>query len=237
MQIGIGSGKVVGVYTNSESYRFMESIGVGTSKTATGNILGSPISYIRKGNTRYNFYNSNEQELFNIDDKMYATIFYDIHEGGNVTAMLLIDKNTEHSFEGYFGTPSVELMESFERQLFDLVNSARVRFGKTPFDYDEKLSEVARAHSTDMGGNNYFLHTNLSGQDPFKRMTQAGLTYRSAAENIACGQTSAIFAHEGWMNSSEHRSNILGNCKAIGVGIYLGGKQNAYYTQNFYTPY
>jgi len=29
------------------------------------------------------------------------------------------------------------------------------------------------------------------------------------------GQTEAIFAHEGWMNSQGHRLNILGNLSAL----------------------
>jgi len=31
-------------------------------------------------------------------------------------------------------------------------------------------------------------------------MKKAGISYSSAGENIAMGQTEAIFAHEGWMN-------------------------------------
>jgi uncharacterized protein YkwD len=87
-----------------------------------------------------------------------------------------------------------------------------------------------------MAENGYFSHINLQGKSPFDRMDANGLIYRQAAENIACGQFNAIFAHEAWMNSSGHRSNILGECSKLGVGISFGGTYKVYYTQTFFSP-
>lgn len=125
---------------------------------------------------------------------------------------------------------------SFERQVFDLANAVRVRFGKKAFIWSEQIAITARKHSKDMADHDYFAHTNLSGLSPFDRMEDDGIDYRSAAENIAAGQSSAIFAHEGWMNSKGHRVNILSVIEKLGVGVYLGGSYETYYTQNFYTP-
>jgi uncharacterized protein YkwD len=236
LQIGIENDKVVGVYTNSVSYNFFESIKVGTDKSEVAKILGTPLKYIKKGNTLYYLNNLNEQEVYNVNDNFYATIFYDIHNENKVTSVLLIDKNTELSLVGYYGKPSEELSKSNERQNFDLVNSIRVRQGKKALLLDERVAQVARQHSEDMVLNNYFSHTNLQGKSPFNRMTDAGLKYTSAAENIAKGQASAIYAHEGWMNSSGHRTNILGDYSNIGIGIFMGEKGNVCYTQNFITP-
>ncbi|GAE91266.1 transporter [Gracilibacillus boraciitolerans JCM 21714] len=40
-------------------------------------------------------------------------------------------------------------------------------------------------------------------------MRDFGITYRSAAENIAKGQQTSYSVVPAWMNSSGHRANIL----------------------------
>ena len=91
--------------------------------------------------------------------------------------------------------------------------------------------------SADMAAKDFFSHVNPQGEDVGDRLKAGGISYRIAAENIAMGQTSAIFAHEDWMNSkSGHRQAILGDATHLGVGVHLGGPYHTYYTQVFYTP-
>ena len=40
-------------------------------------------------------------------------------------------------------------------------------------------------------------------------MKRDGIQFNVAAENLAYGQQSSIYAHEGLMNSLGHRENIL----------------------------
>lgn len=54
-----------------------------------------------------------------------------------------------------------------------------------------------------------FSHTRPNGTDCFTAIKEAGIQYRSAAENIAAGQTTPAQAVNGWMNSEGHRRNIL----------------------------
>ena len=61
----------------------------------------------------------------------------------------------EHSLHGYYGKPSKELVESYERQLFDLANTVRKRYNKPLLTFDEKASAAARMHSIDMTQNNF----------------------------------------------------------------------------------
>ncbi|ABN52014.1 MAG TPA: copper amine oxidase [Hungateiclostridium thermocellum] len=236
IQIGIEDDKVVGVFTNSPYYRLNEAIGVGTDGISAEKELGKPLEYIKKGNTYYMMKNSNEQKVFNVNDQYFVTVFFDIFDENKVTSYLLIDCETERALHGYYGKPSEELRISFEREVFDLANTVRARYGLKPFEWDDEIAKVARAHSEDMVLNNYFSHTNLQGESPFDRMKKAGISYSSAGENIAMGQTEAIFAHEGWMNSQGHRLNILGNFERLGVGVYIGNENEITYTQNFYTP-
>lgn len=235
VQIGISTGKVVGIYTNCDIISNNKGIKIGTDKEIVEKIYGEPLESIRKGYTIYSI-QSTEYSTYLIDD-YYATIFYDKYNDNTVTSVQLIDKSIELSMKGYYGQSSAELRKSFEREIFDMANVVRVRNNKTPYKWSDDMADVARNHSKDMADNNYFSHTNLDRKSPFDRMKDAGINYKMAAENIACGQTSAIFAHEGWMNSSGHRKNILGDCKELGVGVHFGGSYYIYYTQNFYTRY
>jgi uncharacterized protein YkwD len=235
IQIGLNDkGTVVGVYSNSNAYKLNAGIGVGTKKSEIN--YQNPVTSIKKGNTIYKINQSNQSETFFRENRFYATLFYDTTKNGKVTSYQLIEKETELALSGYFGKPSKALSESFERQIFDLANAVRAREGKSAFIYDEKAATVARNHSLDMYTNKYFNHTNQNGKSPFDRMKASQLLYKSAGENIAFGQTSAIFAHEDWMNSPGHRKNILGQYERIGVGVAMGEKNNIYYTQDFYTP-
>ncbi|MEH7383070.1 CAP domain-containing protein [Bacillus sp. JJ1533] len=87
-----------------------------------------------------------------------------------------------------------------------------------------------------MAENNYFSHTNLQGLSPFDRMLEDEILFSIAGENLAYGQFSSIFAHEGLMNSMGHRENILKKeYKYLGVGVAFNTESHPYYTENFYT--
>lgn len=236
IQIGIRNDAVVGVYTNSTNYSLSGGIKALSDKSSVYDILGEPLTYIRKERVLYTFNNSEEQEIFDVEGH-FATVFYDIHDDNKVSSILLIEQKEEMSFSGQYGTPSVKLQQSYEREIFDLANSVRAKFGLKLFKWDDKAATSARKHSEDMAINNFFSHTNLKGKSPFDRMEDEGIKYSMAAENIATGQVSGIYAHEAWMNSLGHRLNILGKCEKLGVGVYMGGGYKVYYTQNFYTPF
>ncbi|MCY7483691.1 CAP-associated domain-containing protein [Paenibacillus alvei] len=233
LQVGVQDHKVVALYTNAkDSYG---SIGFGSTKQEVEAAFGSSLSQIRKGNTIYNMDNSGQYSLYKVGD-MYATVFYDLHQRNTVTAVQFIAQDVELAFKGYFGTPSKRLQTSFEQQILDLANAVRVREGMKPLKWNEKAAGTARKHSDDMGLRSFFDHNNPDGKSPFDRLKADGIVYQKAGENIAAGQSSAIFVHENWMNSKGHRSNILGDFSHLGVGVYFGGKSNVYYTQNFVTP-
>ena len=87
-----------------------------------------------------------------------------------------------------------------------------------------------------MAVNNYFSHTGLDGRSPFERMEQDGITFRIAGENLAAGQPSSIFAHQGLMNSLGHRENILKNeFNHLAVGVAFNDDAQPFYTEKFIT--
>ena len=118
-----------------------------------------------------------------------------------------------------------------EAQVLALVNQHRATAGCAPLAGDEQLAAVARAHSADMRDQGYFAHQNLAGDDPLTRAEQAGTTAR--AENIARGQRDAAAVVDGWMDSAEHRANILDcSLQRLGVGM-AAGAGGPWWTQLF----
>ncbi len=126
----------------------------------------------------------------------------------------------------------VTLAADAEREIFDLLNQARVQEGLGALAWDEPLAEVGRSHSRDMYLRGYFAHETpecreLGAEDPgctdpFDRIRAAGITYNVAGENLALAPSPAA-AHDGLMRSPGHRANILGeDYTRVGIGVYRG---------------
>lgn len=122
-------------------------------------------------------------------------------------------------------------VRAYETEVIRLVNEIRVQNGLKELTEDWELSRVARYKSQDMKDNNYFSHTSPVYGSPFEMIKNFGISYRSAAENIAKGQSTPQAVVNSWMNSSGHRANILNSSYTkIGVGYVADGK---YWTQMF----
>ena len=120
-----------------------------------------------------------------------------------------------------------------EQRMVDLINQERAKAGLAPLTVDLRLVGLARKKSQDMIVNNYFSHTSPTYGDPFTMMRSAGISYRTAGENLA-GARTVDQAHSALMNSAGHRQNILNsNYNRVGVGIVSGGPYGKMYTQLF----
>lgn len=65
-------------------------------------------------------------------------------------------------------------------------------------------------------------------------MADDAISFRGAGENLATGQPSSIFAHEGLMNSLGHRENILkAGFDSLAVGVAFNEENQPFYTENF----
>ncbi len=221
------------LYTNDDLIASNIGLRYGAPKATIREVYGEPLTEIRKGANLYLLQDSEEFDLFEVED-LYIYVFYDIHRDDQVTALQLISKELEQQRKRIYADASDALKSGFERQLFDLTNASRVRHGVSPLTWDERVSNTARKHSLDMARNNYFDHENLQGLSPFDRMKADHLSFRSAGENLAYGQSSSIFAHEGLMNSKGHRDNILLDMYShLGVGVAFNEESQPYYTTNF----
>jgi len=122
-------------------------------------------------------------------------------------------------------------VSAIEKEVLDLTNVERQKAGLAPLQTDSKLMNSARQKSTDMATNKYFSHTSPTYGSPFDQMKANGVTYKSAAENIAMGQRTAQEVVKGWMESPGHRQNILtAGYTHIGIGYDANGH---YWTQQF----
>ncbi|MBT2679948.1 CAP domain-containing protein [Bacillus sp. ISL-35] len=228
-------GTVNALFTNQELIAAKNGIKYGASKETVRQTLGEPLGEIRKGLVYYQFQKDQDYDVYNIDDS-YVTVFYDKHRNNTVTAIQIISEKLEQSKAGFYTEASDALKEGFEYQLFDLTNASRVVHGLGILTWDDPVRVTARRHSADMAENSYFSHTNPEGQSPFDRMAEDDIAFSVAGENLAYGQFSSIFAHEGLMNSLGHRENILKpDFKLLGVGVAFGPKHEPYFTENFYS--
>ncbi len=126
--------------------------------------------------------------------------------------------------------------EDWGRQVLELTNEERERQGLKPLKWDDSLAELAKQHCEDMIERGFAAHNNPDGKSPFDRMKDAGISYKYAGENIAAGAASPALAVRSWMESDEHRRNILApNFEYVGISVIRGGDYGIYWVQEFAT--
>ncbi len=120
---------------------------------------------------------------------------------------------------------------TYDARVIELINNERARAGLALLNTDARLMQAARAHSQDMADRGFFNHIGSNGSNPGQRMTAAGYSWRTYAENIAAGYPAPEDVVRGWMNSPGHRANILSNdVRDIGVGfVNVSGTEWTYY--------
>ena len=119
----------------------------------------------------------------------------------------------------------------FASQVVALVNAERTKQGLSALTIDTKVQQAALVRAKESAQS--FSHTRPNGSSFSTALTEAGVSYRRAGENIAYGQSTPQQVMNAWMNSSGHRANILNaNYTTIGVG-YTVINGTAYWAQLF----
>ncbi len=128
--------------------------------------------------------------------------------------------------------PSVNSsVRTYETEVIRLANEYRVKNGLKALTENWELSRVARYKAQDMHDSGYFAHKSPVYGDPFQMIKSFGLAYRAAGENIAMGYKTPQAVVTGWINSPDHRANLLNkNFTQIGVGYCADGN---YWSQMF----
>lgn len=108
--------------------------------------------------------------------------------------------------------------DEYVNEVLRLTNIERVNNGLSELTLDSSICAAADIRADEI--NTLFEHTRPDGTQCFTALKDAGVSYRTAAENIAIGQRTPEEVVTGWMNSPGHRANILnGNLHKIGIGV------------------
>lgn len=131
---------------------------------------------------------------------------------------------------------SINTLE-LEKQIHDQINIIRNQAGLKSLSYDDKVAEMAREHSQDMAMNNYFDHTSLDGKTFQDRIISSQIACYPAGENIEQNYQSETNLLDSviqtWMNSPEHKQNILSSFySSEGIGI-VTNNDNILITDDF----
>lgn len=123
------------------------------------------------------------------------------------------------------------------RKVFELTNEERAKEGLPLLVWNDQLAQSAGAHCQDMIDRDYFAHNSPDGLTPGDRATAAGYLWLWVGENIAAGYPSPEQVMVGWMNSPDHKENILRiQFKELGVAVKVSPTGRAYWAQEFGTP-
>lgn len=105
-------------------------------------------------------------------------------------------------------------------ELLQDTNLERSRQQEHDLASNPKLTAAAQAKANDMVLRDYWSHNAPDGTTPWSFVQSSGYDYQAAGENLAYGFMNASQVLTGWMNSPEHRENILNNTyRDIGFGV------------------
>lgn len=121
---------------------------------------------------------------------------------------------------------------NYAEEILRLVNVERQKAGLSNVSQSSLLDSAALVRAKEIP--QLFSHTRPNGQSCFSVLSELGISYNGAGENIAMGQTSPAQVMNEWMNSSGHKANILNpSFKNLGVGVYKSGSK--YYWAQMFT--
>jgi len=133
---------------------------------------------------------------------------------------------------------SRENLSSDELRIHYLVNNERRKKGLTDLYWDEDLAKMARNYSKKMARESFFSHFDRDGNSVVDRAKDSDIKgWNKIGENLFFCEGYDSFdalAVRGWMNSSEHRRNILDRqFTTTGIGVAQTRDGRIYITQVF----
>jgi uncharacterized protein YkwD len=125
-----------------------------------------------------------------------------------------------------------------EYQIHYLVNNERRRKGLSDLYWDNSVAQMARAFSRQMARESFFSHFDRNGRSVVDRARQSNIDgWSKIGENLFFCDGYDSFdavAVRGWMNSPEHRRNILDRqFNETGIGVAQTRDGRIYITQVF----
>ena len=173
-------------------------------------------NYIDKDNEIVNS-NLEKEEVTDIEDKYYEDISKeDINEYDSITINNIQNENT---------------YTDLINEVYEITNNYRSLVGVPSLTLDSSLVEAANIRAKELSDS--FSHTRPNGSSCFTVLSELGISYGTAGENIAAGYSSSQSVMEGWCSSSGHYQNIISSkFKKIGIGVNIINNQY-YWVQIF----
>lgn len=166
-------------------------------------------NYIDKDNGIVNS-NLEKEEVTDIEDKYYEDISKeDINEYDSITINNIQNENT---------------YTDLINEVYEITNNYRSLVGVPSLTLDSSLVEAANIRAKELSDS--FSHTRPNGSSCFTVLSELGISYGTAGENIAAGYSSSQSVMEGWRSSSGHYQNIISSkFKKIGIGVNIINNQ------------
>lgn len=109
------------------------------------------------------------------------------------------------------------------QQLLILTNQQRQNNNLGALTDNSELDQAAVNKAADMFAKDYWAHNAPNGATPWTFIKATGYNYVYAGENLARGFNSASDVVNAWMNSPEHRQNVLSpNYQNVGFAVATG---------------
>lgn len=158
-----------------------------------------------------------EEKIPDTDNKEYKEISKnDINEYDSITINNIQNENT---------------YTDLINEVYEITNNYRSLVGVSSLTLDSSLVEAASIRAKELS--NSFSHTRPNGNSCFTVLSELGISYGTAGENIAVGYGSSQSVMEGWRSSSGHYQNIISSkFKKIGIGVNIINNQY-YWVQIF----
>jgi hypothetical protein len=106
--------------------------------------------------------------------------------------------------------------------LLNDTNDYRSKSGLPSLSLNSNLNRAAQAKAESMITGNYWSHVAPDGTTPWYYFGKEGYKYSMAGENLAYGFSTSDQVIAAWMNSPEHKDNVLGDYADVGFGFANG---------------
>ena len=113
--------------------------------------------------------------------------------------------------------------DEYINRVFVLVNQQRAKYNLPALKYSEKLNYVAKIRAKELSVE--FDHNRPNDSNWSTILKSNNIRFSIAAENIAIGYKTPEAVVTKWMDSADHRKNILSpQFKYMGIGKYIDNK-------------
>ncbi|HUC01966.1 MAG TPA: CAP domain-containing protein [Candidatus Paceibacterota bacterium] len=155
--------------------------------------------------------------------------------------MVVLVAEAAFVFGAKYVIPSSKLFGIVEANvLIDETNQSRTTNGLPELQVNPLLTAAAQDKANDMATKGYFAHTSPQGLTPWYWFEQVGYNFDYAGENLAVNFSDSQDVTDAWMNSPEHRANILStDFTQIGIATAQGvyeGQETTFVVEEFGTP-